>query len=187
MKVYLSSTYKDLKDYRECVYRTLCKTEDVRVVAMEYYVACYERPVNKCLYDVEKCDVYIGLFAWRYGFIPDGYDHSITNLEYLKAVETNKPTFIFVLDKNVVWPDELKDKSTDKILKLRNEFENKYIVSHFLNKDDLAKEVAVVISNHINKQKANTAQANKSCTSIVNSHVGIIGDNALIKGGINFG
>ena len=88
MQVYLSSTYIDLKDYRESVYRTLCKIEGVQVVAMENYVACDERPVNKCLDDVEKCDVYIGLFAWRYGFIPNGHEYSITNLEYRKAIET---------------------------------------------------------------------------------------------------
>jgi hypothetical protein len=65
MKVYLSSTYIDLKDYRESVYRTLCKIEGVQVVAMENYVACDERPVNKCLNDVENCDAYIGLFVFH--------------------------------------------------------------------------------------------------------------------------
>jgi len=53
MKVYLSSTYVDLREYREGVYRTLCKIEGIQVVAMEDYVACDERPVNKCL-DVRK-------------------------------------------------------------------------------------------------------------------------------------
>ena len=155
MKVYLSSTYIDLKGYRESVYRTLCKIEGVQVVAMEDYVACDERPVNKCLNDVERCDAYIGLFAWRYGFIPDGHDLSITNLEYLKAVETNKPTFIFLLDDKATWIDEFRDSPSYNIVNLRKELENRLVVSHFKNKEDLSKEVAVVISNHLNKNDFN--------------------------------
>ena len=154
MKVYLSSTYVDLREYRESVYRTLCKIEGVQVVAMEDYVACDERPVNKCLDDVEKCDVYIGLFAWRYGFIPDGHEHSITNLEYLKAVETEKPIFIFLLDDKAAWPDDFIDKPPDNIVSLRVKLENSLIVSYFRDKEDLSKEVAVVISNHLNKNKS---------------------------------
>jgi len=153
VQVYLSSTYIDLKDYRETVYRTLCKIEGVQVVAMEDYVACDERPVNRCLNDVEKCDAYIGLFAWRYGFIPDGREYSITNLEYLKAIETNKPTFIFLLNDKVTWIDDFIDKPLDNIENLRKELEDSLIVSYFKNKEDLSKEVAVVISNHLNKSK----------------------------------
>ena len=153
MKIYLSSTYLDLKDYRTSVYQTLCKIEGIHVVAMENYVACDERPVNKCLDDVEKCDVYIGLFAWRYGFIPVGYSQSITHLEYLKSFEANKPIFIFLLDDKYKWPDSLIDRPNDNIINLRNELKNTFIVSYFQNKEDLAKEVAIVISNYIIKHK----------------------------------
>jgi len=152
MKVYLSSTYKDLKDYRNSVRKTLCKVEGIQVVAMEDYVASEERPVNKCLSDVEKCDAYIGLFAWKYGFVPDGYDLSITNLEYQKAIEKKIPTFIFILDEKVNWFD--KDNPLDNILNFRKELEKKHVVSFFENKEDLSSEVVVVISNHINKNKS---------------------------------
>jgi hypothetical protein len=36
-------------------------------IAMEYYVAEDKRPVDKCLEDVTSCDLYIGIFTWRYG------------------------------------------------------------------------------------------------------------------------
>jgi hypothetical protein len=47
-------------------------------IAMEDYVAGDERPLDKCLEDVRACQAYVGIFAWRYGFIPNGYDKSIT-------------------------------------------------------------------------------------------------------------
>ncbi len=51
--IYLSSTYEDLQDYRRAVFELLRKS-DYRVIAMEDYVATDQRPVDKCLKDVEE-------------------------------------------------------------------------------------------------------------------------------------
>src|SRR5919202_1657926 len=90
-KIYISSTYSDLKDYRRAVYDALRKIgHDVR--AMEDYVATDERPLDKCLADVAAADVYLGIFAWRYGYIPtagnpDG--KSITECEFRHLVSSS--------------------------------------------------------------------------------------------------
>ena len=68
-KVYISSTYSDLVDYRAAVCDVLHKMR-YDTVAMEYYVATDKRPVEKCMADVAKSDIYVGIFAWRYGYIP---------------------------------------------------------------------------------------------------------------------
>jgi len=64
-KVFVSSTFLDLKECRQQVSLVLRKMghEDV---AMEYYVAEDKRPVDKCLADVATCDLYVGIFAWPY-------------------------------------------------------------------------------------------------------------------------
>ena len=69
--IYLSSTFSDLKEYREAVYRALRQMK-YDVIAMEDYVATDKRPLEKCLQDVAACDLYVGLFAWRYGYVPSG-------------------------------------------------------------------------------------------------------------------
>ena len=38
---------------------------------MEDYVAKDQRPLQMCLDDVASSDVYVGIFAWRYGYIPE--------------------------------------------------------------------------------------------------------------------
>jgi len=48
LKVYISSTYEDLKEYREVVYRELRKVK-AGVLAMEDYVAQDQRPLQKLL------------------------------------------------------------------------------------------------------------------------------------------
>jgi Domain of unknown function (DUF4062) len=71
MRAYLSSTFLDLEDCREQVLRALSRIR-VPGVAMESYVAAPESPLERCLRDVAECDFYIGVFAWRYGYIPPG-------------------------------------------------------------------------------------------------------------------
>ena len=74
-RIYVSSTFSDLENYRKEVSLALRRLghEDV---AMEYYVAEDSRPLDRCLEDVASCDVYVGIFAWRYGYVP-----KIENLE----------------------------------------------------------------------------------------------------------
>ena len=69
-RIYISSTFSDLQAHREKVYRVLRQLGH-DVVAMEDYVAADERPLAKCLADVASCDLYIGIFAHRYGYVPE--------------------------------------------------------------------------------------------------------------------
>ena len=147
-KIFVSSTFKDLKECREKVRLVLrrMKHEDV---AMEYYVAEDKRPVDKCLEDVAACDIYVGIFAWRYGYIPTGYDKSITELEYRKAVETGKDCHIFLLHEDAPWLPKFVDKGDDaqKIDYLRKELSEKYDVSFFKLHDELGSLVGTSIHN----------------------------------------
>ena len=91
-RVYVSSTFEDPKEHRECVYRQLRRVGH-DVIAMEDYVAQDRRPFTKCRDDISDCDVYVGLFAWRYGYVPDDHNPrqlSITELEYRHAVDSKK-------------------------------------------------------------------------------------------------
>jgi Domain of unknown function (DUF4062) len=61
-RIYVSATYSDLKEHREKVYRVLRQLGH-DAVAMEDYVATDQRPLVRCLADVEACDLYVGIFA----------------------------------------------------------------------------------------------------------------------------
>jgi Domain of unknown function (DUF4062) len=56
--IYLSSTYEDLKDYRQIVFDALRKS-GYSVIAMEDDVATDKRPVDKCLEDIGRADIYV--------------------------------------------------------------------------------------------------------------------------------
>ena len=166
IKIYLSSTGADLVDYRRAVYHTLRQMRE-DVVAMEDYVATDQPPLDKCLTDVAEADIYLGFFAWRYGFIPldENPEHkSITELEYREAVSRGKPRFIFLLKENTPWLPNLMDNYTGegehgrRIKELRGELLLKETVSFFQAPEELARLVSIVISNWITEKNKREQQ-----------------------------
>lgn len=146
-KIYVSSTYNDLQEYRAQVERVIRRMghEDV---AMEYYVAEDQRPVDRCLSDVAACDLYIGIFAWRYGWIPKKNNRkklSITEMEYRQAEKTNKKILIFLLSDEAPWQRKFMDKDTTAIEKLRDEASEAHGCEIFKSADELGRKVAEAI------------------------------------------
>lgn len=156
-RIYVSSTFEDLKDYREKV-RVALKQMRHEDIAMEYYVADDKRPLDKCLEDVASCDLYIGIFAWRYGYVPDGYNKSITELEYRKAVETGKKCLIFLLNEDVPWPIKFIDrgKNEKRIGALKTELSKEKTVSFFKSADELASLVGPAVHIWENERRIQT-------------------------------
>jgi len=122
-------------------------------VAMENFVAEGKWPLNKCLGEVASSDLYVGIFAWRYGYIPDGYDKSMTELEYRKAIDTGKNCLVFLLHEDAAWPRKLmdKDEKSVKLEALRQELLKKYQVSFFESAADLASKVGASVHNWENE------------------------------------
>jgi len=124
------------------------------VVAMEDYVATDRRPLQKCLDDVGSSDIYVGIFAWRYGFIPQENNpdqKSITELEYRHACKQEIPTLIFILDRAASWSMEYVDRGEEsqKIDSLRAELTNSRTVSFFKDCENLATLVSNAVTNKV--------------------------------------
>lgn len=110
MNIYVSSTSQDLCTFRAAVVDQLVRLGH-RVVSMEGYTADARGPVEKCLADVASAEVYIGLFAFHYGSVPSGYEHSVTELEFRKACERGIPRLIFLVPEDVDnWPVRFIDR-----------------------------------------------------------------------------
>ncbi|HJQ23188.1 MAG TPA: DUF4062 domain-containing protein [Blastocatellia bacterium] len=149
-QIYLSSTFSDLKEYRDIVYRTLRQMRH-DVVAMEDYVATDQRPLAKCLADVSHCDIYLLILAWRYGYVPnqDNPDNqSITEMEFRHAVQKGKPCLVFLLAEDYPWsPVKMeKGEGAEKLQALRGELCERYTVSFFRSEDELGRLVGAAVS-----------------------------------------
>src|SRR5262245_20594939 len=157
IRVYLSSTFEDLKDYRAAVFAALEKA-GLDVARMEAYTATDERPLDFCLRDVAQSDIYVGLFAWRYGYEPPA-DHgnpqgkSFTELEYRQAeiCKLRKLVFLAHSDTKADWPDRFKDEVSgeggqgEKLDAFRKELGVEKSASFFRKPDELATLVLAAI------------------------------------------
>lgn len=96
MKFFLSSTYEDLKGFRQVAINTL---EDLccQVEAMEYFEASTMTNKEVCLQRLRESDLVIGIYGRRYGSIDPETDTSYTELEYDAAVDAGIPVLGFVL------------------------------------------------------------------------------------------
>jgi hypothetical protein len=149
LRIYISSTFEDLKEHRRRVYDQLRALRH-DVIAMEDYVAADERPLDKCLRDVRESDIYVGLFAWRYGFVPRARNpkrKSVTELEYLEAKANKKPCLIFLTDEKAPWPPDQMDSTTGdndrgrRIIALRQSLQDNEIIASFETPEALATKV----------------------------------------------
>ena len=147
-RIYVSSTFSDLQDYRKAVSVALRRLghEDV---AMEYYVAEDKRPLDRCLEDVGSCDAYVGIFAWRYGYVPDTGNPdqlSITELEYRRAKAVGKTCLIFLISEDADWPKaKMEIPAMGRIEALRHELMSSSVVDSFENVDELTRKVTEAI------------------------------------------
>jgi hypothetical protein len=102
-RVFLSSTFTDLAEHRKAVQDAIRQLGAVDV-SMEHFGARDERPMSECVRLVQKeSDLFVGIYAHRYGYIPDGSDVSISETEYKAASEMPLPRFIYMVDDNQPW------------------------------------------------------------------------------------
>jgi hypothetical protein len=122
-KIYISSTYKDLAALRNVAKDVILNLHH-HPVAMENYNSTSEKPLDKCLRDVSECEIFVGIYAFRYGFIPSGYEKSITHLEYEEAFKREKTRLLFVFDDDTPIPPKFIDENRSNIIELRRKICN---------------------------------------------------------------
>jgi hypothetical protein len=154
-RVYVSSTYVDLAEYRAKLVQAL-RTAGYDVESMETYAASDARPADKCVADVADCDVYVGIIARRYGYIPSDDNPgqlAITEMEYREATRVGRKRFIFLLDPKAPWPAEHDDAHTGegdqgaRIRQFRAELGKEHIAAFFKTPEELTLQVLQALSH----------------------------------------
>ena len=141
-KVMISSTALDLPEHRKVVLDA-CLRQSMFPVMMEQLAAVDADAIEESLRIVNEADIYLGIFAYRYGYIPKGYDISITEMEYKCALERGIPCLIFLMDKD--HPVKPTDVETgDGAIKLgafKKHLEVEHVVNFFKSPAELQAQV----------------------------------------------
>jgi hypothetical protein len=152
MKAFLSSTFIDLEDYRKAAKEALDNLE-IQVVWMEGFGAIPEEPKTACIDKIDECDIVVGIYAHRYGHIPEGTLTSITEQEYDYATKSDKSIFCFLLAPKFVWNPEVVDEgnSKKKLLDFKSRIKAALTCSEFSTIDNLHSKVTSSVAKHIVK------------------------------------
>lgn len=95
-RVFVSSTYEDLKEERNAVMQTLVSMGCLPV-GMEYFQAADTSTMQYIKEQIDTCDFYVVIIAGRYGTLYDEESKiSYTENEYNYASEQKIPIFAFV-------------------------------------------------------------------------------------------
>ncbi|HYP26250.1 MAG TPA: DUF4062 domain-containing protein [Blastocatellia bacterium] len=149
LKVMISSTARDLPDHRKQMVEA-CLRQDMFPLRMEDLPANSDEAVKASLRMAEEADVYIGVFANRYGYVPEANNPdqiSVTEMEYNRAAARGIERLIFVMDKShpiTVEDVEIENAAKLKSFKERVQAEN--IVRFFKSPDDLRAEAVNSLS-----------------------------------------
>ena len=152
MKVFLSSTYLDLIEHRKAVVQTL-RTMGEDVEHMEIFGARNEEPTEASLEELDKCDVLVGVYAYRYGTVPKGSKSSVTEQEYLHAMSKTIPILVFIVNEDHDWPPKKMDKSLTKIKKFKTKASSEHTPAYFTTPDNLVSQVVAAIGKLAKKTK----------------------------------
>src|SRR5262249_14123894 len=106
---FIGSTSTDLPEYREAA-RRACEELHLGVVDMRSFEAADLDTVRASLAQLEKATVYVGIFAYRYGFVVPGDDRSVTEREFDRAGELGIERLCFLVDPAHPWPEERKER-----------------------------------------------------------------------------
>jgi len=135
--VMLSSTSEDLKEHREQAIEAVLRVGMYPRV-MTSLVAGVNDPYEVSMEMVDKAEVYVGIFAHRYGYIPDDPRNperlSMTELEYRRAVKRGIPRLIFLIDKDHPVKREYiepEGEGKQKLADLKKELGTEYTASFF--------------------------------------------------------
>src|SRR5260370_37979398 len=148
MKLFRSSTGRDLKAHRDAAFNAI-KGMDLHCVRMEDF----HGPAIKIEdYDdkrVAECELFVIILGILHGTCPEHSEKSYTELEYEKAVELNRPIFLFLAPEDFLFPANLieSDDKREKQRKFRERAAKGVIRDAFNSPEDLAARIVQAISN----------------------------------------
>src|SRR5579859_3636812 len=172
-KVFISSTSKDLTKYRAKVKLAVLRA-GAFPIAMEEFNATTRNALQRCYDDLQEAEIFIGIYAYRYGFVPGpdltyktitdeecagNGETGITHWEYLWAMERNIPVLLYVVgdkDKNgkpLNWPskDKEEEPGAARLSAFKTLIKGKHGVGFFYSPDNLAFQVSSALAEELPK------------------------------------
>jgi hypothetical protein len=143
----ISSTARDLPEHRGVVLDA-CWRQGFFPVMMEHLPACDEDAIAVSLRMVDESQIFLGILAHRYGYVPKGRDISITEMEYNRAGERGIPRLMFVMheDHAIRVGDVEMGEGAEKLKAFKERAKADKVLRFFKSVDELRSDVIDTLS-----------------------------------------
>jgi hypothetical protein len=151
-QVFISSTAKDLAEFRAATIKQVERLDGWKCVNMERFGARAGPTVDACKELVQSCDLFLGIVGHLYGSCPRESVTSYTEHEYEAAVTKGIPRLMFIAEDGVAVSAELRAADSDP--QRQGAFRGRVkssgeIVGSFDSPLGLAADAATAIANYV--------------------------------------
>ena len=146
-RVFISSTSQDLQPERQAIERALRQMRDASIALMEYFGSLPEQPKDVCLSEVVNSDVYVGVFAQKYGYIDPESCLSMTELEYHAARQHGIPCLIYLKRAGDAVGEQEDPAARAKLDRLKTLLKAEHTVTLYNDPENLATRVVLDLHN----------------------------------------
>jgi Domain of unknown function (DUF4062)/AAA ATPase domain len=147
-KVFVGSTSRDLHGYRQAAIDE-CNRLGLVPIAMEFFEAIGVGATAGSRRKLDEADVYVGIFAHRYGYVEPGEAASVTELEFDYAGEPRKlERLCFLADPENADPALLalaEPEQKERIAAFHARIEAAVIREHFTSVDDFRGKIRLAL------------------------------------------
>jgi len=150
MKIFISSTYSDLIEHRKKTAEAIERLGQ-QGIRMEVFGARSEDATEVSLDEINQAELFVGIYAHRYGYIPQGSEQSITEMEYHYAAEHKKPLFCFIVDDDYPWRPAFieTEPARRRLSAFKEKVKTTVVRDSFTTPDELAFKVAASIGRYL--------------------------------------
>jgi hypothetical protein len=159
-KIFLSSTARDLNEFREAVYRALEGLDGVHCVRMEDFGARTTDAQTFCPEKIAECDLVFILAGLCYGNSAPDSDRSYTELEYDHAVSEGIARLVFLSADDHFYSGYYREADAEwrKQDEFRARLKDAAIADFFKEPDELAGKVLKAVGNWLRETEANESK-----------------------------
>ena len=139
MRVFLSSTYEDLREHRARAAEAVERLGQ-QGARMEVFGARPSDATEVCFEEIKSSDAFLGIYAHRYGYVPAGSASSITECEFDFAQQQRKPMFCFLVEEDYPWFPRLieAEPGQSKLKRFKEKISTSVVRDNFTTPEDLA-------------------------------------------------
>jgi hypothetical protein len=158
LKIFVSSTFVDLSAVRAEICKWLTGLFSAELIVMETFGSDATPPEINSIRRVRECDLFVGIYAHRYGTIDETSGESITELELDEAnaafsAGTLRDILLFVINEDSSWLSEYKETEANAIVRVKRLAEKAKLHTYtpFIERDDLIFYVTRDVYRHVSQ------------------------------------